>query len=321
MCVMIRVLSQNFNMSSTSIAQKTRKRKDSTIATCDSSSSGGGAKEKRRRFVWPNELHSDFISAVFDLGLKAATIDAVTESFPKPINPEHLKNLLQNYRDARHIIAAPPTEYKPRKSINTSIIQEQEQNKKRIPSLEEEAQLIKTRQLTKRGIEIAERQMSLAKASQDCITSFQPKLQAHHQDIAQAIKSKKTRGAAASINKTSRDRANFSLSDSSRLKRTQKEMEVAMNFHRKMRVTRDEAQNFPNLETNSATVITRTRLPHSSSSSDQQNDIPMSTTPAVEEVENDPLLPLEFADDDDDKLDAEIFRFLIEDLPPSSASL
>ena len=35
-----------------------------------------GSTAKKRRFVWPDELHASFVSAVFDVGLRTATPEA-----------------------------------------------------------------------------------------------------------------------------------------------------------------------------------------------------------------------------------------------------
>lgn len=53
-----------------------------------------------KRFTWPEELHRDFVSAVFDVGLKHSSPSTVLEHMPKhpQITSERIKSHLQKYR-------------------------------------------------------------------------------------------------------------------------------------------------------------------------------------------------------------------------------
>jgi len=53
-----------------------------------------------KRFAWPDELHRDFVSAVFDVGLKHSSPSAVLEQMPthEQITTERIKSHLQKYR-------------------------------------------------------------------------------------------------------------------------------------------------------------------------------------------------------------------------------
>jgi SHAQKYF class myb-like DNA-binding protein len=57
-----------------------------------------------KRFTWPEELHRDFVAAVFDIGLKHATPSSVMEHMPshEQITTERIKSHLQKYRLHRH---------------------------------------------------------------------------------------------------------------------------------------------------------------------------------------------------------------------------
>jgi SHAQKYF class myb-like DNA-binding protein len=57
-----------------------------------------------KRFTWPDELHRDFVAAVFDIGLKHATPSSVMEHMPshEQITTERIKSHLQKYRLHRH---------------------------------------------------------------------------------------------------------------------------------------------------------------------------------------------------------------------------
>jgi len=67
---------------------------------------GGGGKEKdvdgrwSKRFSWPEDLHRDFVSAIFDVGLKHASPSAILEHMPRHdmITSERIKSHLQKYR-------------------------------------------------------------------------------------------------------------------------------------------------------------------------------------------------------------------------------
>jgi SHAQKYF class myb-like DNA-binding protein len=60
----------------------------------------GGDGRWSKRFAWPDELHRDFVSAVFDVGLKHSSPSAVLEQMPvhQQITTERIKSHLQKYR-------------------------------------------------------------------------------------------------------------------------------------------------------------------------------------------------------------------------------
>eukprot|EP00531_Pseudo-nitzschia_arenysensis_P014779 CAMPEP_0116134620 /NCGR_PEP_ID=MMETSP0329-20121206/10749_1 /TAXON_ID=697910 /ORGANISM="Pseudo-nitzschia arenysensis, Strain B593" /LENGTH=624 /DNA_ID=CAMNT_0003629355 /DNA_START=756 /DNA_END=2630 /DNA_ORIENTATION=+ len=68
--------------------------------------SGRGKKAKKedgrwsKRFTWPEDLHRDFVSAIFDVGLKHSSPSTIMEHMPKheQINTERIKSHLQKYR-------------------------------------------------------------------------------------------------------------------------------------------------------------------------------------------------------------------------------
>lgn len=77
------------------------------------SGSGGGGKKIGRskkskkedgrwskRFTWPEDLHRDFVSAIFDVGLKHSSPSTIMEHMPKhqQITTERIKSHLQKYR-------------------------------------------------------------------------------------------------------------------------------------------------------------------------------------------------------------------------------
>lgn len=53
-----------------------------------------------KRFTWPEDLHRDFVAAVFDVGLKHSSPSTILESMPKheQITSERVKSHLQKYR-------------------------------------------------------------------------------------------------------------------------------------------------------------------------------------------------------------------------------
>jgi SHAQKYF class myb-like DNA-binding protein len=53
-----------------------------------------------KRFTWPDELHRDFVSAVFDVGLKHSSPSAILSQMPEHegITTERIKSHLQKYR-------------------------------------------------------------------------------------------------------------------------------------------------------------------------------------------------------------------------------
>ena len=62
----------------------------------------GGDKDKRwsKRFSWTDEIHRDFVAAVFDVGLKHSSPSAIMEQMPRHehITSERVKSHLQKYR-------------------------------------------------------------------------------------------------------------------------------------------------------------------------------------------------------------------------------
>lgn len=60
----------------------------------------GGDGRWSKRFAWPDELHRDFVSAVFDVGLKHSSPSAVLEQMPvhEQVTTERIKSHLQKYR-------------------------------------------------------------------------------------------------------------------------------------------------------------------------------------------------------------------------------
>jgi SHAQKYF class myb-like DNA-binding protein len=53
-----------------------------------------------KRFTWPDDLHRDFVSAIFDVGLKHSSPSAILEHMPtqEQITSERIKSHLQKYR-------------------------------------------------------------------------------------------------------------------------------------------------------------------------------------------------------------------------------
>jgi SHAQKYF class myb-like DNA-binding protein len=71
----------------------------------DESSSRSRKKKKAdgrwsKRFTWPDDLHRDFVAAIFDVGLKHASPSAILEYMPEhdQITSERVKSHLQKYR-------------------------------------------------------------------------------------------------------------------------------------------------------------------------------------------------------------------------------
>ncbi|KAL7534499.1 hypothetical protein ACHAXR_007624, partial [Thalassiosira sp. AJA248-18] len=56
-----------------------------------------------KRFTWPDELHRDFVSAIFDVGLKHSSPSAIMEFMrPNPdVTSERVKSHLQKYRNSK----------------------------------------------------------------------------------------------------------------------------------------------------------------------------------------------------------------------------
>ena len=60
----------------------------------------GGDGRWAKRFAWPDELHRDFVSAVFDVGLKHSSPSAILEQMTphEQVSSERIKSHLQKYR-------------------------------------------------------------------------------------------------------------------------------------------------------------------------------------------------------------------------------
>lgn len=58
------------------------------------------SSKAKKRFVWPDDLHRDFVAAIFDVGLKCASPKTIMEmmSNTKELTPDHIKSHLQKYR-------------------------------------------------------------------------------------------------------------------------------------------------------------------------------------------------------------------------------
>jgi len=97
---------------STTGGQSKKKRKQSQNDLVSPGIAGGGKKGGRgkkskkedgrwsKRFTWPEDLHRDFVSAIFDVGLKHSSPSAIMEHMPKheQITSERVKSHLQKYR-------------------------------------------------------------------------------------------------------------------------------------------------------------------------------------------------------------------------------
>ena len=57
-----------------------------------------------KRFTWPDDLHRDFVSAIFDVGLKHSSPSSILEHMPKSdqVTSERIKSHLQKYRVHRN---------------------------------------------------------------------------------------------------------------------------------------------------------------------------------------------------------------------------
>ena len=91
---------------STSQQQEDVEQQQESSSSSVTSKSKGRKKAKEtdgrwsKRFTWPDELHRDFVSAVFDVGLKHSSPSTVLEHMPKhpQITSERIKSHLQKYR-------------------------------------------------------------------------------------------------------------------------------------------------------------------------------------------------------------------------------
>ena len=86
-----------------------RKRSVDKVEDDRSSSDGSSSRSRKKkksdgrwskRFTWPEDLHRDFVSAIFDVGLKHASPSALLEHMPEhnQITSERVKSHLQKYR-------------------------------------------------------------------------------------------------------------------------------------------------------------------------------------------------------------------------------
>jgi SHAQKYF class myb-like DNA-binding protein len=102
----------------TTTTSRSRRRKRSSVAPTPSSTENSVAssaqqprgKSRRKanetdarwskRFTWPEELHRDFVAAIFDVGLKHSSPNSLMEHMPKheQITNERIKSHLQKYR-------------------------------------------------------------------------------------------------------------------------------------------------------------------------------------------------------------------------------
>jgi len=93
----------------TSSGRTLRKRASDKVDDDKSSSDGSTSRSRKKkksdgrwskRFTWPDDLHRDFVSAVFDVGLKNASPSALLEHMPEhdQITSERVKSHLQKYR-------------------------------------------------------------------------------------------------------------------------------------------------------------------------------------------------------------------------------
>ncbi len=62
--------------------------------------SGGSDGRWSKRFTWPDELHRDFVAAIFEVGLKHSSPSTILEHMKKhpDVTPERVKSHLQKYR-------------------------------------------------------------------------------------------------------------------------------------------------------------------------------------------------------------------------------
>jgi SHAQKYF class myb-like DNA-binding protein len=86
-----------------------RKKRSSEVETSGEVENGSNKREKKvvdpssnrsKRFTWPDGMHRDFVSAIFDVGLKQASPTAILHAMPKTENlsSESIKSYLEQYR-------------------------------------------------------------------------------------------------------------------------------------------------------------------------------------------------------------------------------
>lgn len=100
--------STNNNTTSTTMHSKksrTTEKTDTTKSNHQQTSSSKDDKNNNdgrwsKRFTWPDDLHRDFVSAIFDVGLKHSSPSSVMEQMPPhaQITTERIKSHLQKYR-------------------------------------------------------------------------------------------------------------------------------------------------------------------------------------------------------------------------------
>ena len=110
-------VSDTKNPANMSNAYQNKKSKSSSSSNNSVSSNSGHSNHKKsrkksndkdqrwsKRFAWPEEAHRDFVSAVFDVGLKQSSPAALLEYMPKKeeITSERVKSHLQKYRIHRN---------------------------------------------------------------------------------------------------------------------------------------------------------------------------------------------------------------------------
>eukprot|EP00980_Cylindrotheca_fusiformis_P027335 scaffold20012_cov179-Cylindrotheca_fusiformis.AAC.3 len=86
---------------------RTRKKRSRSSSNSTGSNNTKGRKKGKnsdgrwsKRFTWPEDLHRDFVSAIFDVGLKHSSPSTIIEHMPKnpDITTERIKSHLQKYR-------------------------------------------------------------------------------------------------------------------------------------------------------------------------------------------------------------------------------
>lgn len=86
---------------------RTRRKRRASDASSSTAATNKGRKKSKasdgrwsKRFTWPEDLHRDFVSAIFDVGLKHSSPSTILEHMPKheQITTERIKSHLQKYR-------------------------------------------------------------------------------------------------------------------------------------------------------------------------------------------------------------------------------
>lgn len=98
---------QEASVNGRSLRKRASETKEDDIYSSDGSERPTKARKKgksdgrwSKRFTWPDELHRDFVSAIFDVGLKHSSPNAILGHMPKheDITSERIKSHLQKYR-------------------------------------------------------------------------------------------------------------------------------------------------------------------------------------------------------------------------------